>query len=102
MCTGIIPLAIHRGIYQGSYAKFFLTYFLFFNLILHVEIYRGNYSGKFFKGVEIVWGIFPWRDFSREIFSMWGILRGRKFPLRHREGRISRNFFHVRRISGMI
>ena len=52
---------VHGGIYQNSYAKcFFFTYFLPANIILHLETYQAYSPGKIFKGIEIVWEIFPW------------------------------------------
>jgi len=42
-----------------------VAYLFFINLILHVEIYRRNFPGKLFKGVDIVWEIFPGGNFHR-------------------------------------
>ena len=47
------------GFCQSSPTKsFFLSYFLFADLILRVEMFQGNCSGNIFSGLELLRGFF--------------------------------------------
>ena len=63
--------------------SFYLSYFLFGDSILHVEMFRRYCPGKTFCRARIVWGdFFVGRGFSkREILRMIIISAGKNIPL---------------------